>query len=146
MSWTRLHPLRHPAPLMAALLIAWGLGSILWGERLPRSDGFGWDGLAYLRITRGLWEPNPLIWPYSGQRCLPSVAVRCRVRTTPACTRAAALPAAAGRPATSTSPAEAATASTTVGSFELAPRGIAFHPLLAAHAFSSVSTNSVHVR
>ncbi len=77
MTWTRLHPLRHPGPLMAALLIAWGLSSILWGERLLRSDGFGWDGLAYLRITRGLWEPNPLIWPYSGQRCLPSVIVRC---------------------------------------------------------------------
>src|SRR5262249_46224486 len=37
-------------------------------------------------------------------------------------------------------------ASATVGSLRLPPRGIAFHPLLATHAFSSDSTNSWHER
>ena len=75
MIWRRLSPRHSPGIWMTALLLLWGTCSIVWGERLLRNDGFGWDGLCYLRITKGLWQPNPLIWPYSGHRCLPSVVV-----------------------------------------------------------------------
>ncbi len=66
--------------LMAALLLAWGTASILWGERLPRADGFGWDGTLYRSVTERLWEPNPEVWAYTGRRCLPAVAVHCTLR------------------------------------------------------------------
>jgi hypothetical protein len=80
MSWDHLHPGRRPGLIMAVLLVAWGGASILWGERVPRHDGFGWDGTYYRSIVENLWEPNPDIGDYTGHRCLPSIVVNCTLR------------------------------------------------------------------
>jgi hypothetical protein len=75
MSWERFLPNRNPAYLAAAVIVCWGLLSIGFGERLPRNDGFGWDGMEYLSITKGLWQPNDAVWMYHGKRCLPCVVI-----------------------------------------------------------------------
>jgi hypothetical protein len=60
---------------MTALILAWGIYSVCWGERVPRHEGFGWDGVVYRSMTEHLWEPNPLVSFYNGRRILPSAAV-----------------------------------------------------------------------
>ena len=57
MSWAGLNPVRRPGWLMAALVVGYGLGYLLLGERLPRGDGFGWDGNTYRFMTEHPGEP-----------------------------------------------------------------------------------------
>ncbi len=70
-----LGPRHNPAPLMFALLLAWGAGQILWGERLQRHGGFGWDGYYYRSVVEHLGQPNPEITLYTACRALPCFAV-----------------------------------------------------------------------
>ena len=60
---------------MAAMLVAWGAASTLWGEVIPRQSGFGWDGTLYRDIALQFPNPIPHISAYTGRRCLPSIAV-----------------------------------------------------------------------
>lgn len=76
MRWDRLNPARHPGWLMGLLVLGYGLGSMLWGERLPKADGFGWDGHRYRFLTEHFAEGADWISPYTARRCLPSLAAR----------------------------------------------------------------------
>jgi hypothetical protein len=81
MQGSRFLPNRNPAPLMVVLIIAWGLFSILCGERLPRNAGFGWDGMFYRSITLHLWQRNDEVTMYHGMRCLPCVVIHYSLKT-----------------------------------------------------------------
>jgi hypothetical protein len=81
MQWSRLLPSRNPAPVMVALVVCWGVFSILWGERLPRNAGFGWDGTIYRSIVQHLWERNDEVTMYHAMRCLPCVVVHYTLKT-----------------------------------------------------------------
>jgi len=81
MQWSRFLPNRNPAPLMVALIVSWGLFSIMCGERLPRNAGFGWDGVCYRSITLHLWQRNDEVTMYHGMRCLPCVVIHYSLKT-----------------------------------------------------------------
>lgn len=59
------------------LLLAWGLGQVLWGERIPVRGGFGYDGRHYARIAedfpRVVFEER--LDAYRLQRVVPSALV-----------------------------------------------------------------------
>jgi hypothetical protein len=71
---------RSPVWLAALLLLAWGVASMLWGERLPRKDGFGWDGLLYRYLAEFPGRPCDWASTYGGRRCLPSFTVHAVMR------------------------------------------------------------------
>jgi hypothetical protein len=76
MSWAGLSVVRRPGWLMAVLVLAYGLAYMLWGERLPRNEGFGWDGNTYRFLVEHPGEEVAWISPHNGRRCLPSYVVR----------------------------------------------------------------------
>src|SRR5262249_39239324 len=66
--------------LAAVLLLGWGVGSVLWGERLPRNEGFGWDGTLYRYMAEFPGRRCEGGSIYNGRRCLPPFAAHALLR------------------------------------------------------------------
>ena len=69
---------RYPHTLMAALLVAVGLASMAWGERLSANGGLGWDGQFYVALVKNFYESVFVnhMDNYHVQRIVPSGIVR----------------------------------------------------------------------
>lgn len=66
----------RPDGILAVVILAIVLLNQVWGEKVEREDGLGWDGIAYARIARDL--PSMVrggLNPYYAQRFLPSAVV-----------------------------------------------------------------------
>ncbi len=78
----RKHPLKSGASTtlfcMIAIVLALGLGNLLFGELVPAGEGFGWDGVTYADMVRrlGAMIADGQLSRYYSQRILPSLIVR----------------------------------------------------------------------
>lgn len=56
------------------LAVIWGVFYLMFGERLPVSDGFGWDGVVYADIAEKLLQ-SPAVNDYTVFRIIPSTLI-----------------------------------------------------------------------
>ena len=71
---------RRAGLVMAAAIVVWGFASLLYGERVPRAGGFGWDGTAHRQMALKFPETMPEISVYTGRRIIPSFVVQTALR------------------------------------------------------------------